>query len=57
MVPNIDFPGGLGAIKTKRNRHVRLVEIEQEPGRCRRTERANGSGSVKATLIVRGHHQ
>ena len=57
MVPNIDFPGRLGAIKTKRNSHLRLIEIEQEPGRGGRTERAKGSGRVKATLIVRAHHQ
>ena len=34
-----------------------IIEIEQEPGRCCRTERANGSGRVKATLVVRAHHQ
>jgi hypothetical protein len=30
--------GRLGAGKTKRNRHLRLIEIEQEPSRCGRTE-------------------
>ena len=50
-------PGRLGAGKTQRNRHLPLVEIEQQPCRCCRAERAKGRGPVEAALIMRAHHQ